>query len=214
MGRDPIAGPDNGPVSPFPIKLKGRIIRGFGRGSKELGIPTANIPINGLDVGGHSDIESGVYFGWAGLNLATATDDASKARKPIGLKEEEEEGEGEEKHTAIPSSGSYSDREESSHPERHVATEVFPMVMSIGWNPYYKNTVRSVEVHILRKFHEDFYNALLNLTILGFIRREQDYDSLEMLVEDIKLDIEVARRSLEREAYLDLAKDPFLEDFE
>ena len=88
------------------------------------------------------------------------------------------------------------------------------MVMSIGWNLYFKNTVRTVEVHLLHTFHGDFYNALLNLTILGFIRPELDYESLDKLVEDIKFDIEVARTSLQRKAYLDLAKEPFLKDFE
>jgi hypothetical protein len=34
--RDPIAGPDDGPASPFPIKLGGKVIKGFGRGSKEV----------------------------------------------------------------------------------------------------------------------------------------------------------------------------------
>ena len=34
--RDPIAGPDGGPTSPFPVKLCGEVIKGFGRGSKEV----------------------------------------------------------------------------------------------------------------------------------------------------------------------------------
>lgn len=33
--RDPIAGPDT-PQSPFPLKLRGPVIKGFGRGSKEV----------------------------------------------------------------------------------------------------------------------------------------------------------------------------------
>lgn len=88
------------------------------------------------------------------------------------------------------------------------------MVMSIGWNPYYKNEKRSVEVHIIHKFEKDFYNALMNLSILGFIRPEQNYDSLEALVTDIKIDIEVAERSLQRAAYREQAKDPYLQSFE
>lgn len=47
----------------------------------------------------------------------------------------------------------------------------------------------------------DFYGAPLNLLILGFIRPEYDYVSKESLIEDIHVDCEVARRSLEREAY-------------
>lgn len=35
--RDDYAGPDSGPEAPFPIKLQGPVIKGFGRGSKEVG---------------------------------------------------------------------------------------------------------------------------------------------------------------------------------
>lgn len=34
--RDPVAGPDSGPEPPFPIRLEGPVIKGFGRGSKEV----------------------------------------------------------------------------------------------------------------------------------------------------------------------------------
>lgn len=95
--------------------------------------------------------------------------------------------------------------------EKEIA--VYPMVMSIGWNPYYKNEVRSVEVHIIHKFKHDFYNALMNLTIAGFIRQEQNYDSLEALVDDINFDIEVAKKSLERERYAELKDEQYLTDF-
>lgn len=53
------------------------------------------------------------------------------------------------------------------------------------------------------KFHRlpDFYTTRLNLLILGYIRPEFDYVSLEALVEDIRIDCEVARESLLRDAY-------------
>lgn len=34
--RDPVAGPAAGPEPPFPIRLSGPVIKGFGRGSKEV----------------------------------------------------------------------------------------------------------------------------------------------------------------------------------
>ena len=95
----------------------------------------------------------------------------------------------------------------------HEAGAVYPMVMSIGWNPYYKNTVRSVEVHIMHDFGVQFYDSHMNLIILGFIRPELDYESVEKLISDIKTDIDVAGRSLERPAYAKLAEDPYLLDF-
>lgn len=74
-------------------------------------------------------------------------------------------------------------------------------MLSIGYNPYYKNEKRSIEIHILHNFEKDFYGATLSLMILGFIRPEYDYVSKEALVEDIREDIRVAQRSLKREAY-------------
>jgi len=87
------------------------------------------------------------------------------------------------------------------------------MVMSIGWNPFYKNSVRSVEVHIMHKFEQDFYGSHMNLIILGFIRPEYDYVSLESLVEDIHTDIRVAKDSLERETYVRFREEGSLVEF-
>jgi riboflavin kinase len=75
------------------------------------------------------------------------------------------------------------------------------MVMSIGYNPFYKNTVRSAEVHVLHKFEKDFYGSEMKVLLMGFIRPEYDYDSLEGLVEDIKEDIVVSGASLGREGW-------------
>ncbi|KAI9793288.1 MAG: riboflavin kinase [Piccolia ochrophora] len=172
--RPPTAGPPTGPPPPFPLRVSGKVITGFGRGSKELGIPTANIPVSGLSVGGSTEVESGVYFGWAGLK-----------------KEEGQRGE------AVGAAGEGKEK-------------VYKMVMSIGWNPFYKNTNRSVEVHILHTFPEDFYGAHMKLLILGFVRPEQDYGSLDALIADIKEDGEVAKRSLDREAYASYKGDEWL----
>ena len=82
------------------------------------------------------------------------------------------------------------------------------MVMSIGYNPFYKNTVRSAEVHVLHAFASDFYGAHMRLQLLGFIREEKDYSGLEALIEDINFDCEVAKRSLAREAWRPEAASP------
>ena len=83
-------------------------------------------------------------------------------------------------------------------------------MLSIGYNPYYANTQRSIEIHILHSFAADFYGATLSLIILGFIRPEYDYVSREALVEDIREDIRVAQRSLEREGYVSWKGDGWL----
>jgi len=93
------------------------------------------------------------------------------------------------------------DEEETRESWTQDKGSVYPMVMSIGWNPFYKNEVRSVEVHIIHHFEKDFYGSHMNLVILGFIRPEYDYVSKEKLVEDIKVDIEVTGKSLARKPY-------------
>ncbi len=54
----------------------------------------------------------------------------------------------------------------------------------------------------------------MNLLICGFIRPEYDYVSKESLVEDINVDVEVSKRSLEREAYLKLKEEKYLVEFD
>lgn len=120
--RPPTAGAPTGPTPPFPIPLSGPVVKGFGRGSKDLGIPTANIPLAGLSVGGHEDVESGVYFGWAGVDVGGE----GEAEGGKGVNGRGGECEGNERKKAGKRGG------------------VWPMVMSIGWNPFYGNTVRSV----------------------------------------------------------------------
>ncbi|EDU49457.1 riboflavin kinase [Pyrenophora tritici-repentis] len=188
--RDPIAGPDT-PQPPFPIKLRGPVVKGFGRGSKELGIPTANIPLSGLSIGGHDTLDSGIYYGWCTLDTSTIPSQTSASSVPSATSD-----------TSIPtrsSSHAVADLEYSS--STPTPSTVYPTVLSIGYNPYYKNEKRSIEIHILHSFEKDFYGAELSLLIMGFIRPEYDYVSKEALVEDIREDIRVARRSLGREGY-------------
>ncbi|KAL3435670.1 riboflavin kinase [Aspergillus tetrazonus] len=182
--RPPVTGPDSGPEAPFPIRLSGPVIKGFGRGSKELGIPTANIPVDGLEEVLPKELGVGVYYGVVALDPATAP---------------------------APSSSDSTSGD---------AAPILPAVLSIGYNPYYKNKTRSIEIHIMPsltlpsptapseekekvKFHKipDFYGTKLNLLMLGYIRPEYDYVSMEALVEDIRIDCEVARASLLRPAY-------------
>lgn len=75
------------------------------------------------------------------------------------------------------------------------------MVMSIGYNPFYKNTVRSAEVHVLHKFSKDFYGSNMAISILGYIRPEYDYVDVESLIKDINVDIDVTKNSLARQKW-------------
>ncbi|KAI8991602.1 hypothetical protein BDF20DRAFT_811995 [Mycotypha africana] len=153
--RPLIVGPEN-LEKPFPIAVSGTVVKGFGRGSRELGIPTANLSDDALEEM-FNECDTGVYYGWS----------------QVGSK----------------------------------GTTVYPMVMSLGWNPYYKNEKKSAEVHILHEFAEDFYGEAIRVIVAGYIRPEQNYPSLDDLIRDIKTDIEVAKSSLQRKAYNELSND-------
>ncbi|KAL8541450.1 hypothetical protein ACS0TY_002644 [Phlomoides rotata] len=143
------------PIDPW--FMDGPVIKGFGRGSKVLGIPTAN-----LSSEGYSDLlaehPSGVYFGWAGL----------------------------------------------------ATRGVYKMVMSIGWNPYFNNSEKTIEPWLLHDFKEDFYGEDLRLAIVGYIRPEANFSSLESLVVKIHEDREIAEKALELPRYSMYRNDPYL----
>ncbi|XP_018333758.1 riboflavin kinase [Agrilus planipennis] len=136
-------------IQGLPHFSEGKVIKGFGRGSKELGIPTANFP-DDVVKDFPKELGTGVYFGFASVNNGP----------------------------------------------------VYKMVMSVGWNPYYKNVQKSMETHILHLFEEDFYGKTLKTVILGFIREMKDFSSLDELIAEIRNDIKVAETELEKPEYV------------
>eukprot|EP00092_Neocalanus_flemingeri_P039875 GFUD01043430.1.p1 GENE.GFUD01043430.1~~GFUD01043430.1.p1 ORF type:complete len:137 (+),score=46.40 GFUD01043430.1:60-470(+) len=106
----------------LPHYAKGPIVKGFGRGSTELGFPTAN------------------------------------------FSEEVDEG------------------------------PVFDMVMSVGYNPFYNNEKRAMETHIIHKFEGDLYGKMLSVIMVGYLRAEANYDSMEKLVQAIENDIDNGKK--------------------
>jgi len=167
LTRPSIVGPDS-PEPPFPIKLSGPVQRGFGRGGKDLGCPTANLPDESLPAMS-TVTKTGVYYGFAQITPSANADHA--------LSKEE--------------------------------TSVLPMVMSLGWNPFYKNERMTAEIHILHEFKSDFYGYDMKALVLGYIRPELDYTSREALVDDINMDKQVALNALDRPGYQTYASDPF-----
>ncbi|NWR49804.1 RIFK kinase, partial [Regulus satrapa] len=89
--------------------------------------------------------------------------------------------------------------------------DVHKMVLSIGWNPFYKNIKKSV-VRIFAFcgiFNEDFYGETLSIVITGYIRPEKNFDSLDALISAIQEDIEEAKRQLDLPEHLKLKEDNF-----
>lgn len=139
-----------------PFFLRGVVVKGFGRGSKELGCPTANFSeevVNEMP----EYVKNGIYYGFAQV------DDG----------------------------------------------QIQNMVVSIGWNPFYGNTKKSFETHIINKFEKDFYGSELGVVVCGFLREEKNYDSLEALKEDIQNDIRNADKYCTEGDYKHLVNSDF-----
>lgn len=172
------------PQPPFPLTASSHIVSGFGRGSLDLGIPTANIPMESLSQQFH-DLPVGVYFGFCRVspNLTYKAIEVKLLATPDSQQQRAVE---------------FSYGHKLS--EKELIT-VFPHVMSIGWNPFYQNKEKAAEVHIMHKFDRNFYGAAIEFNVLGYIRPELDYTTKEALIADIQEDIAIALRTLDSDGY-------------
>ena len=90
------------------------------------------------------------------------------------------------------------------------AKDVYMMVMSIGFNPYYNNTEKTAEPWLLHEFAEDFYDEELRLVVCGYIRPEANFTTLDALVQRIHEDAAITRTALQDELFASYAHDQFL----
>jgi riboflavin kinase / FMN hydrolase len=143
-----------------PWRIKGPVVPGFGRGSKQLGIPTANLDAAVLTEA-LAEAVTGIYSGWASVGEDPA---------------------------------------------------VYPMVMSVGFNPVFKNEQKTCEPWLLTDAFEgkDFYGQELRVLVVGYVRPERDFGSLQALIARIHEDAEVTKEALKHETFAALQSDPFL----
>lgn len=66
------------------------------------------------------------------------------------------------------------------------------MVMSVGPNIHFDAIRSTIEIHIIGQKMVDFYDQILKIKVLGFIRKMKKYVSEEKLIEAIKNDIDIA----------------------
>ena len=169
----------------LPIRMQSTVIRGFGRGSSELGIPTANLDCQALFNASSSssslssqvwsvsqqsslpsldDLPTGIYWGYARI--------------------------GNETEPAAVSSSSTSSR-------------VYTAAISIGYNPTYGNAHKTVEPHLIAPPTDpcrhssqcgetvlpEFYGQAIRLSVCGYLRPELPFEGLDKLIQAIKHDI-------------------------
>lgn len=155
LERKLITGPEE-PTQPYPIYLQGWVERGFGRGSKDLGCPTGtsyslcfypfNLPLDhplGLSSSEREASDSELTRNHPAHHLANLPD-SSIAPYAATLSTGVHYGYA---RVVQPSSSAPSAAADATTTTNHLSGDeddkVWPMVMSIGWNPFYNNTTRT-----------------------------------------------------------------------
>ena len=60
----------------------------------------------------------------------------------------------------------------------HLGAVHYKAVISVGWNPFYKNVEKTIEAHLLHKFEEDFYGERNKVVMYGYLRPEANFDNV------------------------------------
>ena len=128
------------------IHISSKVINGFKRGSKELGLPTANLEITPQINEKIQNLLSGVYIGEIKFEKFNS----------LSMK----------------------------------------CVLSIGYNPFYENRNKTIEVYILATFINNFYGEVVDLTITDFIRVESDFKEFSFLINYLNNDVYSANYSM------------------
>lgn len=88
--------------------------------------------------------------------------------------------------------------------------EVFPLVMSVGFNPHFKDKALTVEAHFLHKFEADFYDSVIRVVSCGAVRQQAAFTTLDALVDIIRGDCRFAADELKKEECHAWKSHPFL----
>jgi riboflavin kinase len=136
------------------------------------------------------DPVDGVHFGWVSLRLRDSHPDLRAPPKIQPQHSPDRPGKSQD--------ASFSLEDLKTPPPNSSNWRIYPMVMSIGFNPFYGNKERSAEVFIMNDFQEDFYGDYMRVSILGYIRKELNYIDVDSLKNDINTDVDVALKSLAR----------------
>ena len=158
----------------LPIRIIATVIRGFGRGSKDLGIPTANLDRSTMQSSTpFDDLPTGIYWGYAKIG---SHNNGSNDDTVLGDVDD--------------------------------TMSIYKAAISIGYNPTYGNTEKTVEPHFIAPSHDprrhasttgetllqDFYDQTCRLSVVGYLRPELPFAGIDQLVLAIKNDIQDTER--------------------
>lgn len=181
----------------LPIRIISKVVRGYGRGSKDLGIPTANLSrekgILSCSCGTFDDLPTGIYWGFARVigDPPPSSYAASTTTNGGGDDADEDDRDGD------------FERKRRDGSESSGLGKVFVAAISMGYNPTYGNDERTIEPHLIApsdhpRRHSsttgetefrDFYDDRIILSVVGYLRPELPFEGLEKLTDAIKGDI-------------------------
>lgn len=153
----------------LPLRMTSTVVRGFGRGSTDLGIPTANLDRTATKVykaatqeGGPSltfdDLPCGIYWGFCRIGKKSTEGDGATVYKTA---------------VSIGFNPTYNNKEKTIEP--HLIAPP-------------KDTRRHAS-SCGETLMGEFYDQPIRLTVVGYLRPEAPFEGLEKLVEAIKSDI-------------------------
>ncbi|MFI2619712.1 bifunctional riboflavin kinase/FAD synthetase [Streptomyces sp. NPDC018584] len=93
-------------------------------------------------------------------------------------------------HTAIPADGVYAGW-------LHVEGEAMPAAISVGTNPQFDGTERTVEAYAIDRVGLDLYGLHVAVDFLAFVRGQAKFDSVEALLVAIADDVKRCRALIE-----------------
>lgn len=172
---------------PLPLFVRGTVVQGFGRGSKQLGCPTGIRLVAGDRPDGVRDRTRfcSQFFARGGGRAARVPGHGSVLR--LGLR----------RRFA---------RLQDGHERRLVSVLQQPTKIN-GRNCRSLSLLFSIslcsrspqETHILRHFSDDFYGAQLKVCVVKYLRPEMNFSSLDRLIAAIERDKKDADESLDEE---------------
>jgi riboflavin kinase len=177
--------------------LCGPVSEGFGRGSRKLGIPTANLPCS-LFQDQLGELPCGVYVGWA-VTMHRGAQTSSPASAILLL-------------PPLRLAVCYSVTQ-TAHVSQAVRGAVHRCVCNVGFSPTFvdaESPEKIVEAHLMKEFSSDFYGEPMRLLLLGFLREERKFSGVDELLATISSDIATAGEQLESSPLAELAEAPWL----
>ncbi|MCF2131900.1 bifunctional riboflavin kinase/FAD synthetase [Strepomyces sp. STD 3.1] len=89
-------------------------------------------------------------------------------------------------HTAIPADGVYAGW-------LHAQGEVMPAAISVGTNPQFEGTERTVEAYAIDRVDLDLYGLHVAVDFLAFVRGQARFETLDALLEQMGQDVQRCR---------------------